>query len=169
MWVPVWAWAGAAVVLLLVSLFTAWRVGALRREIKELETRSSELAREAEAHRQVLAIMSAPETRALTLSSSTPGIATLRAYWSETLGLALVGQEMPTPAAERIYQLWVVPKQGTPIGVGIFRPDAAGNVLLVSLPDLRMAESAALAVTDEPAGGSVLPTTKPIWVTPLTS
>ena len=88
----------------------------------------------------------------------------VRAYWNESLGLALTGSELPALSSERNYQLWVVPKQGSPISAGVFQPDAAGTVLLLSTPEATLAESAALAITEEPAGGSPQPTTTPIWV-----
>jgi len=42
-----------------------------------------------------------------------------------------------------------------------------GNVLTVAAPPQNVGEMAALAVTDEPNGGSPQPTSKPMWVGPL--
>jgi len=45
------------------------------------------------------------------------------------------------------------------------RPDADGKfVLLVANPPDAMEATKALAITEEPAGGSQAPTTKPIWL-----
>jgi hypothetical protein len=45
------------------------------------------------------------------------------------------------------------------------RPDTAGKfLLLVANPPDALGATKALAITEEPASGSQVPTTKPIWV-----
>jgi RNA polymerase sigma factor (sigma-70 family) len=71
------------------------------------------------------------------------------------------------PPVGRVLQLWLIPKSpgGKPIPSLTLRPDADGKfVLLVSNPPQLMAETKALAITEEPAGGSPQPTTTPRWV-----
>lgn len=46
------------------------------------------------------------------------------------------------------------PKTGNPVSAGIFEPDSQGRVLLISKPDATPANAAAVAVTEEPAGGA---------------
>jgi anti-sigma-K factor RskA len=60
----------------------------------------------------------------------------------------------------------MVPKtgKGAPISAGVYMPDANGGVLTVAPPASNMADIAALAVTEEPMGGSPQPTSKPMWV-----
>jgi anti-sigma-K factor RskA len=60
-------------------------------------------------------------------------------------------------------QLWVVPRSGAPESVEVFKPDQDGNALILAEPKTPIAEADALAITDEPAGGSTGPTTTPIW------
>jgi anti-sigma-K factor RskA len=71
------------------------------------------------------------------------------------------------PSGNRVLQLWLIPKapRGKPIPSLTLRPDADGHfVLLVSNPPELMAETKALAITEEPAGGSPQPTTPQRWV-----
>jgi anti-sigma-K factor RskA len=63
--------------------------------------------------------------------------------------------------------LWLIPKAqgGKPIPSLTLRPDADGKfVLLVANPPELMAATKALAITEEPEGGSAQPTTTPRWV-----
>ncbi len=168
-----WAWAAAAAVVLFAVLTGQYlqlqrQTGALREELAELHRQQNELLAETRTYRQAMAIAESGATRAITLTSTgqTPFI---RAFWNESLGMVVSASQMPPPASDRTFQLWVVPKTGAPISAGIFRPDAAGRVLLVSSPNARITDAAALAITDEPAAGSPAPTTTPIWVGPLGS
>jgi anti-sigma-K factor RskA len=167
-WTPYVAWAAAAA-LLVIALFTARRAQDLESEVAGLQQRYDQLSAEheqivaeTETYRRVLSIVSAPGTRSVSLSA--PQSPQLQAYWNEPLGLLLAGQNVPAPAPDRTLQLWIIPTQGNPIDAGIFRPDASGRALYIATPGVSISQAAALAITDEPAGGQPQPTTTPIWV-----
>jgi anti-sigma-K factor RskA len=88
----------------------------------------------------------------------------VHAYLHPHMGVAITADQMPTLATARTLQLWFIPKKGQPMSVAIFRPDPNGMVSLVAPVNMPANEIAALAVTDEPAGGSPQPTTKPAWM-----
>ena len=103
----------------------------------------------------------------IALATSEPNATPLQGVWNPQLGLVLTGQKIAQLAGDRVLQLWLIPKAagGKPLPSQIVRPDAHGNfVLLVPNPPELMAETKALAVTEEPAGGSAQPTTTPKWV-----
>ena len=170
-WAPGLAW-GAAAAMLLFAVFTEVRSRGIVRHSQEVEQRLAELEEqhealrtESESYRRILEIVSAPGTLAVSLeAASSPQ---LHAYWHEDLGLVLAGRNMPGLEPNRTYQLWVIPKQGSPIDAGVFEPDSSGGVTLVTSPGISAADAAAIAITDEPAGGQPQPTTQPIWVGPL--
>ena len=166
-WLPAWAWAGVAAAVLLVALIMAQQARRFQIQTLELEARVRELSSQVETYRRAFAIAAASGTRSISLTSAQPAAPQVRAYWNDASGLLLTALNIPTLAPERTYQLWVLPKQGNPSSAGIFRPDSTGNVLLISTPGVKMADSAALAITNEPAGGRPQPTTTPIWVGPL--
>lgn len=73
--------------------------------------------------------------------------------------VALVGlHNLASPSAGRTLELWVIDRKGKPRPAAIFRPDADGTKLLI-VPQNVAGDT--LAVTDEPEGGSLLPTTTP--------
>lgn len=171
--IPVWAWAGVAA-LALFALFSIHEtrrlqgeLAALRAQIRAQRSQTQALESDRQLYLRALAILSASGTREMNLKPAQASLPEVRAYWNAQIGLVVAGHQIPSPAADRTFQLWVVPRKGNLISAGIFRPDTDGRVLLVSTPEAQMSAAAALAITDEPAGGRPQPTTKPLWVGPL--
>jgi anti-sigma-K factor RskA len=64
-------------------------------------------------------------------------------------------------AANRTYQLWFLRKNGNPIPSRVFNTESTGHQLVQSIEVPAGEEITGFALTDEPAGGSPQPTTKP--------
>ncbi len=76
-------------------------------------------------------------------------------------GLTLVDfRGLPQPGAGRVYEVWLIPKGGSPESVSVFVPDSnGGKVVLVNRS---LAGYAVMAVTNEPGpDGSAAPTQQP--------
>ena len=73
--------------------------------------------------------------------------------------LIFVASEMHPVQANKTYELWLIPADGTaPIPAGLFRPDAGGSASVI-LPTLPVGvEAKAFGVTIEDAQGSTTPT-----------
>ena len=175
--VPAWLWAGVAA-LLLFSLYSAWNMQRLVREVQSANERAAALIRErldleaqrAAAEREATILID-PASVKIPLTSSDPLTPKLEATWHAKLGIVLTGQKVPAPSRNRVLQLWLIPKApgGKPIPSLTVRPDADGKfTLLVSNPPGLMEATQALAITEEPPGGSPQPTTTPRWVGGLT-
>ena len=75
--------------------------------------------------------------------------------------LALVSlQALSKPAADRNYELWVIPSGGRPRAAGVFLPEPDGSKVLVV--NATLAHGDKIAVTEEALGGVPQPTSAPI-------
>ncbi len=167
--VPIWMWAGVAA-LLLLSVYTEWNSFELRKEIQEtnertkaLEQQRQDLQTQLELARREATILMDPAS----VRIRDPKNPQLEAAWHSTLGIVLTGQKLASPPGNRVLQLWLLPKAkgGKPMPSLTVRPDAEGKiVLLVANPPVVIAETKALAITEEPEGGSPQPTSTPSWV-----
>ncbi|MBM3736083.1 MAG: anti-sigma factor [Acidobacteria bacterium] len=141
------------------------RLARAEGELREARQEAAGLRAESRLMKRVMAIVMARDTRLIRLASAEPERPQFRAFWSQPTGLVLTGVNVTAPQSGRTMQLWVVPKAGNPVSAGVFQPAADGQV--VHIPESLTAAiegSAALAISDEPEGGSPQPTTKPVWV-----
>jgi anti-sigma-K factor RskA len=171
--IPFWMW-GAVAALLLFTLYTAWDTIQLNKQIAETNAQAqAEIAKRHEleeqfaiAQREAI-ILTDPRSVKIPLGTENKEMPNLDATWHAKLGIVVSGLNVPAPSGTRTLQLWLIPKtkDGKPIPSLTLRPDADGKfVLLVANPPDAMDATKALAITEEPAGGSQAPTTKPIWV-----
>jgi anti-sigma-K factor RskA len=173
-WIPAWAWTAAAA-LLLFSVYSTVEMRRFQNEAASLEKRAGDeqkrsraLDAERQRYQTALNIIAAPATRQMELKPAKADMPGVTAYWNPKMGLVLAADKMPEMPPTRTLQVWVVPRQGAPISVGVFRPGAGGQMLMVMPPDQEAMNMAkALAISDEPAGGSPQPTSAPEWVGPI--
>ncbi len=171
--IPLWTWAGVAA-LFIATVYSAWNAQRLQREIQHANQVAEiilqhrhELEVQLEEAKHEAAILVDPASVKIALASPDPQVPALEAKWHLELGIVLSGQTIPAPPANRVLQLWLIPKApgGKPIPSLTIRPGVDGKfVMLVSNPPELPAETKALAITEEPAGGSPAPTTPPRWI-----
>lgn len=159
--VSVWAPKVAVAALLIIAAGLSWEVMhldmRLRRETAVLRSMTEKNAR-AQA---VVDVLTAPAAqRVLLTAAKTPPAPSGRAvYLPSTGALIFQGNNLASLPADKTYELWVIPANGSaPIPAGLFRPDATGNASVV-LPELPKGVPAkAFGVTVEKASGSDTPT-----------
>jgi anti-sigma-K factor RskA len=171
--IPFWMWAGLAA-LLLFSIYSAWNTQRLEREIRSTNLQATVIMQERhdlevqlQLAMRAATIVTDPASVKISLASREPQLPPFEAKWHSQLGIVLTGQNIPLPSGNRVLQLWLIPNVpgGKPIPSLALRPDADGKfVLLVVNPPELMAATKALAITEEPEGGSPQPTTAPRWV-----
>lgn len=176
---PAWAWlATAALVSLVAGLGVyAWALRgellASRQTIAELSGRAETLRRELSAARldsirlsNTLNVLGAADVLRVDLrGDGAASAASGLAYVSADSGVVFNARGLPRLAEARTYQLWVIPAEGTtPVSVGLFTVGMEGSSSLAAPMPAGVARVAAVAVSDEPAGGSPSPTTSPLMV-----
>jgi anti-sigma-K factor RskA len=171
--IPFWIW-GAMAAALLFALYNAYEANSLQKTIHEMQDSLNAQIRLQQESAQQLAlakreavILADPASVKIAMSASNPDSPVLQAAWHQTLGIVVSGQKLPVPSGTRTLQLWLIPKapRGKPVPSLTLRPDADGNFdLLVAAPPDSQSGTKALAITEEPEGGSPQPTTTPIWV-----
>lgn len=167
---PVWAWIAAAA-LALVTGYSIRQMGVqttqmavLRRQMRLATLQNQALQNQLEQGRMTASVMLSPDSKLVKLMPADKSMPMLRAFLHPHMGVAITASQMPSVPAARTLQLWFISKKGQSMSVAIFRPDSEGLVALVAPVNMPMTEIAALAVTDEPAGGSPQPTTPPAWM-----
>lgn len=169
----VWAWMGVAA-LVTLTLFSAWDVWRLRNRLRDADDRTAKLIRNDLSLQEQLAltqrevsIFTDPASVEISLLPQNPQTPPLKLKWHAQLGMVVTGQQVPLPAGNRVFQLWLIPKApgSKPVPSLTLRPSLDGRFVLPVLnPPKLMAETKALAITEEPAGGSPQPTTAILWV-----
>jgi anti-sigma-K factor RskA len=154
-------------------MYSTREMRRLQRDIHEVNRRAN-----SETHRRLqleqdftlakreAVILTDPASVKIVLPAQQADTPQLEATWHARLGILVSGQKIPGLADGRTLQLWLVPKApgSKPLASLTVRPDAAGQIfVLIANPPEGMAETKALAVTEEPAGGSLQPTTTFLW------
>jgi len=167
---PAWAWAAAAA-LALITGYTIRQMNnqndqlaQLRKQMKLATAQNQALQNQLDMDHMVAMVMMSPDSMPLKLMPKDKNMPMVHAYLHPHMGVAITAEEMPSMPSARTLQLWFVPKAGKPLSVAIFHPDAAGQIALVAPVNMPRDEIAALAVTEEPAGGSPQPTSAIAWM-----
>ena len=113
---------------------------------------------------RVLANLTGPQVAVMKLASAGPTAPSGMMFWDQRRDAwTFVAHQVPMPKTGRTYQLWLVTPTAK-ISAGTFTPTPNGEVMMQATYALPKDSLAAVAVTDEPMGGSPEPTTEPFLV-----
>ena len=171
--IPLWMW-GAVAAAVLFAFYNAYEARLVQERIRETQQAlriqlqlQEETARQLALARREALILMDPKSVRISMPAESRNLPVLQATWHQALGLVVTGQKLPLPGGSRTLQLWLIPKApgAKPMPSLTLRPDAEGkfDLLVINPPDSQT-ETKALAITEEPEGGSPQPTTTPIWV-----
>ena len=169
----IWTWVGVAA-LIILTLYSGWSTLRLQEQTRQARDSTTEAERDHRKLQEQLAltdrevsILTDPASVRIGLQAQNAQTPRLEAMWHSQLGIVVSGQQIPVPAGSRVWQLWLIPKTpgAKPVPSLTVRPDPDGKfVLPVFTPPKLIVETKALAITEEPAGGSLQPTTAPRWI-----
>lgn len=169
--VPLWVWVATVATLLIFSA-TLWQAKKLSEQFTELQVqmraeqgRKETLEAQRQEMEQIRALLAAPDTHSVQLRPVSAKSPLFKIFWGETNSLLVTAVDVPSIPSGRVFQLWIVPKKGSPISAGVFQPEANGTVLKLLRPATRilMKDATALTITVEPESGSAQPTGEPQW------
>ncbi|MDJ0356483.1 anti-sigma factor [Paenarthrobacter sp. PH39-S1] len=110
-------------------------------------------------------ILNAADLQTKKIEFPAGGTATLAISGSKDAAVVTM-ENVPDPPAGKVYQMWLIPKNGTaPVSQGTVDAEALSKATTIKGVD----SSSAFAITVEPAGGSVGPTMPTVASLPLNS
>lgn len=156
------AWQAAAAVALVavaILVYFGQRQNAERAELRAQLTRTG---LEAVRLREALAVLQAPETREVTFGGAQPAPPRGRVFVNPSLGVLLIASNLPAPPPGKTYEMWIIPKGGSPAPAGLFSSSPEGTAVHLYRTPVSVASTGLVAVTLEPAGGVSAPTSQPV-------
>jgi anti-sigma-K factor RskA len=153
----------AATVLFVVSVFrlrdTLQERNDARVALRDATAATTAMSEKLARSDSLVAAMSGANVRVLDLASTQNMAPAARMFWDRVANRwTLVTHDLAPLGAGRTYQLWLVTAKAERISAGTFNTDATGRAVVQATYALAEADLAAIAITEEPEGGSPQPT-----------
>jgi anti-sigma-K factor RskA len=76
-----------------------------------------------------------------------------KVYLNPARGVPFIASNLQRTAADKIYEMWIIPKGANPVPAGLFQPQDDGSAMHVRPGMIGLASTAAVAVTVENQAG----------------
>ncbi len=165
-WFGVPAWIAVAAALAIVA---AWLANTRRIQERTLADARQELGRknvELAQLNEAFALMNDPAAKQLVFGEAAPKPRG-RVFVNPKQGVLLLASNLTPAPAGKIYEMWIIPKGGSPLPAGLFQSQSDGTAMYLRKGAVDVASTAVIAVTLEPEAGSQAPTTTPLVVAAL--
>jgi hypothetical protein len=131
----------------------------------ELRDSTSALERRLADQKAILDGLTGPGVRVMDAGATNARRPYGRMFWDQpTNRWTFVAYNLPPTVPGHTYQLWLVTRNQEKVSAGTFTPSDSGSAIVRATYALAPDSLAAIAVTNEPAGGSAQPTTTPFLV-----
>lgn len=162
-----WASTLAITALLIVAVYFAVSnrqyAQAAARLRDEMRGQSAQIARLSEA----FGILSGPRTIEVSFGGIQPKPPQGKVFVNPSRGVLLIASNLPPTPADKIYEMWIIPRSAKPVPAGLFQSQDDGNAMHVQSGTVDVTSTAAVAVTVETQAGADQPTTQPLIVASL--
>jgi anti-sigma-K factor RskA len=163
-----WLAAAAAVLIAIAGGWFLGRAGEQRNTAQQLARADSVLqesaARLAE-QKATLDALTGPGVKVINAAAAGVSQPYARMFWDQPANKwTFVAYNLPANAPGRTYQLWLITKDQKKVSAGTFAAAPDGKAFVRATYALASDSLVAIAVTDEPAGGSKQPSTTPFLV-----
>jgi anti-sigma-K factor RskA len=163
----VWAAVLAMTALVVVAVYFA----ATSRQYAQAATRLRDEVRGQAAQidrlTEAFAILSGPRTIEASFGGVQPKPPQGKVFVNPSRGVLLIASNLPRTPADKIYEMWIIPRAAKPVPAGLFQSQDDGNAMHVQPGTVDVSSTAAIAVTVENQAGADQPTTQPLIVAPL--
>ena len=156
-----WTWfaAACAAAMLMLALWFNVVAGDRGRQLAEVRQTLTQTEAERDKLEAVFRFLEEPETRQVNFGAPETQPPRGNVYVHPRLGVLLIAANLPALAADKTYEMWLLPKNGgAPRPAGLFQSSQAGSALHTLPQALNLNEVGGVAVTVEPAAGSLAPT-----------
>lgn len=161
------AWAALSACLVAGLIYTGMQRQAVHGELAATLKTLDQTRAALEIREATLDFLRRPDTRILKSGTAEERRPVAKVFVNPSRGVLLVAANLPALPAGRTYEMWVVPKAGGPRPAGLFKPQADGSAVHLQTGPVPLGDAAAIALSDEPEGGSPQPTTTPFLITPV--
>jgi anti-sigma-K factor RskA len=159
-WWAALGWIAAAALIGIVAVL--WNQnGRLRTNAVKLTTLAEQEKLQLDKFRRIAETLTAADAMRVTVlpvNYPTPPPEGKAIYSRQHGGLIFMASNLHPLPAQKAYELWLIPTQGSPIPAGTFKPDARGGAVVINPPLPAGIEAKAFAITIEPEQGSTIPT-----------
>ncbi len=159
----VWVAALAAACSLIVALWLSWEKRTTDRALADARRTLQESVADRARLKQAFTFLSQPETRPVDSGQGQGEPPRVKFFLNPSMGVLLIASNLPVLPAGKTYELWVIPKGGTPHPAGLFQSGPQGMAIHI-LPGA-LDQNVNLAVTMEPESGSQTPTSNILFGT----
>ena len=159
----VWTWiaALAAACALIVALWLSLEKRTADRQLANARLTLQQAVAERDRLEQAFTFLNQPETRQVNFGQGQPAPPRGNIFLNARIGVLLIASNLPALPVGKAYEMWVIPKGGTPRPAGLFQSGPQGTAMHILAgpvdPDVTV------AVTVEPESGSSAPTSNVLF------
>lgn len=156
-----WGWLGllAAAGMLVLALWLSVQERQRANQLADARRTIIQITSERDRLEQAFRFFGQPDTIQVNFGQGQPQPPRGNVLVNSRLGVLLIASNLPMLPPGKIFEMWVIPKGGSPRPAGLFPPDTQGSAVHMLTGPIDPQMLGAVAVSIEPEAGSQTPTT----------